>query len=267
MSENQTEKDQGFLMADRGGQLRCWTSWTGSQPVKPVPNQFRRLIKSSKFGQKVSNWIRKQTKETVLNSKPGWVRTRQRKVRGFSWLTEAASYGAEPVEPVSNWFRRLIKNPKFGQEVSNWIKKQIKETVHNSEPGWVRTRQRKVRGSSWLTEAASYGAEPIETVPNWFSRLIKNLKFGHDVSKWIRKQKKETVLNSKPGWVRTKQRKVRGSSWLTEATSYGADPVGPVPNRLRRLIKNPKFGQDVSNWVRKQKKKKRFSIPNRDEWE
>ena len=34
-----------------------------------------------------------------------------------SWLTEAASYGAEPVEPVPNWFSRLVKNPKFGQEV------------------------------------------------------------------------------------------------------------------------------------------------------
>ena len=34
-----------------------------------------------------------------------------------SWLTEAASYGAEPVEPVPNQFRRLVKNPKFGQKV------------------------------------------------------------------------------------------------------------------------------------------------------
>ena len=35
-----------------------------------------------------------------------------------SWLTEAASYGAEPVEPVPNQFSRLIKNPKFIQKVS-----------------------------------------------------------------------------------------------------------------------------------------------------
>ena len=34
-----------------------------------------------------------------------------------SWLTEAASYGAEPVEPVPNWFILLVKNPKFGQKV------------------------------------------------------------------------------------------------------------------------------------------------------
>ena len=51
------------------------------------------------------------------------------------------------------------------------------------------------------------------------------------------------VLNSEPGGVRTGQRKVRGSSWLTEAASYG---VEPVPNRFRRLMKNPKFGQKVS---------------------
>ena len=34
------------------------------------------------------------------------------------------------------------------------------------------------------------------------------------------------------------------NSWLTEAASYGAELV---PNRFRRLIKNPKFGQKVSN--------------------
>ena len=34
-----------------------------------------------------------------------------------SWLTEAANYGTEPVEPVSNRFSWLIKNPKFGQKV------------------------------------------------------------------------------------------------------------------------------------------------------
>ena len=40
-----------------------------------------------------------------------------KKGRCSSWLTEAASYGAEPVEPVPNWFIRLVKNPKFGQKV------------------------------------------------------------------------------------------------------------------------------------------------------
>ena len=28
---------------------------------------------------------------------------------------EAASYGAEPIEPIPNQYIRLIKNPKFGQ--------------------------------------------------------------------------------------------------------------------------------------------------------
>ena len=41
-----------------------------------------------------------------------------KKGRCSSWLTEAASYGAEPVEPVLNQFSRLIKNPKFSQKVS-----------------------------------------------------------------------------------------------------------------------------------------------------
>ena len=156
------------------------------------------------------------------------MRTRQRKVGGSSWLTEEASCGAEWVERVPNWFRWLIKNPKFGQDVPNWIKKQKKETVLNSKPGWVRTRQRKVGGSSWLRKAASYGAEWVERVPNWSKRLIKDPKFGQEVSNCIKKQTKETVLNSKLGWVRTRQRKVRGSSWLTEATSYGAEPVESV---------------------------------------
>ena len=94
--------------------------------------------------------------------------------------------------------------------------------VLNSEPGWVRTKQNKVRYSSWLTESVNYGAEPVEPVPNQFSWLIKNPWFGQKVPKWMRKQKKETVLNSKSGWVWTKQNKVRCSSWLTESANYGA---------------------------------------------
>ena len=42
---------------------------------------------------------------------------RTKKGRCSSWLIEAASYGAEPVEPVPNWYSWLVKNPKFGQEV------------------------------------------------------------------------------------------------------------------------------------------------------
>ena len=48
-----------------------------------------------------------------------------KKGRCSSWLTKAASYGAEPVEPVPKRFSRLVKNPKFGQEV-------IKEENNNN---------------------------------------------------------------------------------------------------------------------------------------
>ena len=181
-------------------------------------------------------------KRTVLNSEPGWVRTKQNKVRYSSWLIESVNYGAEPVEPIPNQFSRLIKNPKFGQKVPKRIRKQKKETVLNSEPGWVRTKQSKVKYSSWLTESANYGAEPVQPVSNWSIRLIKNPKFGQKVLKWIRKQKKETVLNFEPRWVRTKQSKVRCSSWLTESANYGAKQVEPVFNWSIWLIKNPKFG-------------------------
>ena len=58
---------------------------------------------------------------------------------------------------------------------------------------------KKGRCSSWLTEAAINGAEPVEPVPNWSSRLVKNPKFGQKVPKLLRKQTKETVLNSEPG--------------------------------------------------------------------
>ena len=47
-----------------------------------------------------------------------WMSENQtKKGRCSSWLTKAASYGAEPVEPVLNQFSQLIKNPKFGQKV------------------------------------------------------------------------------------------------------------------------------------------------------
>ena len=148
--------------------------------------------------------MRKQKNEMVVNSEPGWVRTNQSKVRYSSWLTEWAKYGAEPVQLVSNSSIRLIQNPNFGQIVSNWMENQTKETVLNSEPGWVRTKQSKVRYSSWLIESANYGAEPGEPVSNWSIRMIKNPKFGQKVSKWMGNQTIETVLNSEAGWVRDK---------------------------------------------------------------
>ena len=36
-------------------------------------------------------------------------------------------------------------------------------------------RTKEGRCSSWLTEAASYGAEPVEPVPNRFIQLIKKI--------------------------------------------------------------------------------------------
>ena len=132
---------------------------------------------------------------------------RTKKCRCSSWLTEAASCGAEPDEPVPNQFSRLIKNLKFGQKVPKWLRKQKKRNDSQFRARMSENRTKKGRCSSWLTEAASYCAELVEPVPNWFSRLIKNPKFSQKVSKWLKKQTKETVLNSELGWVRTKQRK------------------------------------------------------------
>ena len=101
---------------------------------------------------------------------------------------------------------------------------------------------KKCRYSSWLIEAASYGAEPVEPDPNQFIRLIKNPKFSQKVPKWLRKQTKETVLNSEPGWVRTRQRKV--------SVPHGWQRLPAMV--LNRLVKNPKFGQKVPKWLRKQ---------------
>ena len=42
---------------------------------------------------------------------------------------------------------------------------------------------KKGRCSLWLTEAASYGAEQVELVPNRSSWLEKNPKFGQKVTK------------------------------------------------------------------------------------
>ena len=42
---------------------------------------------------------------------------------------------------------------------------------------------KKGKCSSWLTETASYGAEPVEPILNQFSRLVKNLRFGQKVPK------------------------------------------------------------------------------------
>ena len=104
-----------------------------------------------------------------------------------SWLTEAASYGAEPVEPVPNRFNRLVKNPKLGQEVPKWLGKQKKRNGSQFRARMSENETKKGRCSLWLIEPASYGNEPVEPVLNWFSRLIKNSKFGQKVPKWLSK--------------------------------------------------------------------------------
>ena len=49
---------------------------------------------------------------------------------------------------------------------------------------------KKGRCSSWLTEAASYGAEPVEPVPNRFSRLVKKSQIRSESSYVIQEAKK-----------------------------------------------------------------------------
>ena len=63
------------------------------------------------------------------------------------------------------------------------IKEANKRNGSQFRPRMSENQTKKGKCSSWLTEAASYGAEPVEPVPNRFSRLIKNPKFGHKVPK------------------------------------------------------------------------------------
>ena len=96
--------------------------------------------------------------------------------------------------------------------------------------------------------------------------IDKKSQIWSESSQWMSKETKEMALNSKPRWVRTKQSKVRCSSWLTESANYGLEPVEPVSNLSIPLIKNPIFGQKLPNeWASKQKKW--FSIQNPDQWE
>ena len=79
------------------------------------------------------------------------------------------------------------------------IKEAKKRNGSQFQARMSENQTKKGKCSSWLTEAASYGAEPVEPVLNQFSRLIKNHKFSQKVPKLLRKQTKETVLNSEPG--------------------------------------------------------------------
>ncbi|RVW33140.1 hypothetical protein CK203_094861 [Vitis vinifera] len=82
-------------------------------------------------------------------------------------------------------------------------------------------KTKKDRCSLWLKEAARYGAEPVEPVPNRFSWcsswLTEAASYGAEPLNRFR--------TGSDGWC---------SSWLTEAASYGAEPVEPVPNRFSR---------------------------------
>ncbi|RVW59845.1 hypothetical protein CK203_103974 [Vitis vinifera] len=80
-----------------------------------------------------------------------------------SWLTEAASYGAEPVEPVPNRFIRL-RLPAMVLNRLNWFKTDSSARMSENQT-------KKVKCSSWLTEAASYVLNQLKPVPNQFIRL------------------------------------------------------------------------------------------------
>ena len=143
MSENQTKQGQVFRMTDTVSKLWCWTGSTGFQLVHPID-------KKSQIWSESSQWMRKQTKEMVLNSEPRWVRTKQSKVRCSSWLTESANYGAEP---VSNLSIRLIKNPKFGQKVPNeWVRKQKKWLLIPSLDEWEPNKARSGVPLDWQSQ-------------------------------------------------------------------------------------------------------------------
>ena len=61
----------------------------------------------------------------------------------------------------------------------------------------------------------------------------------------IKEANKGNGSQFRPRMSENQTKKGMCSSWLTKAASYGAEPVEPVPNRFRRLVKNPKFGQKV----------------------
>ena len=124
------------------------------------------------------------------------------------------------------------KKSQLCSTTSQWMRKQRKEMVLNSEPRWVRTKQSKVRCSSWLTESANYDDELVEPVSNLSIWLIKNPKLGQKVSKWIRNQTKETVLNSEPDeWEPNKARSGIPHDWHSQQTMvlnrFNRFPAGP----------------------------------------
>ena len=107
---------------------------------------------------------------------------------------------------------------------------------------------KKGRCSSWLTEAANYGAEPIEPV----KPVGKKSQIRSESSWVIKEAKKRNGSQFRPRMSENQTKKGKCSSWLTEVASHGAESVEPVLNRFSRLVKNPKFGQEIPKWLRKQ---------------
>ena len=102
--------------------------------------------------------------------------TQTKKGKCSSWLTEAASYGAEPVEPVG-------KKSQIGSESFNVIEEANKRNGSQFRARMMKNQTKKGKCSLWLIEAASYGAEPVEPVADQYSRLVKYPKLGQKMPK------------------------------------------------------------------------------------
>ena len=105
--------DKGSKNAKIEGYLKSSsrTSLTSSQLVQPIEKNSQIFLENSSMSED-------SNKRNDTQSRARMSENQTKKGKCSSWLTEAASYGAEQVEPVPNWFIRLVKNPKFGQKVS-----------------------------------------------------------------------------------------------------------------------------------------------------
>ena len=72
-----------------------------------------------------------------------------------------------------NPFSRFVKKSQIRLGSSYVIKEANKRNGSQFQPRMSDNQIKKGKCSSWLTEAASYGAEPDELFPNRFSRLVK----------------------------------------------------------------------------------------------
>ena len=108
------------------------------------------------------------------------------------------------------------------------IKETKKRNGSQFRPRMSENQTKKGDCSSWLTEAASYGAEPVEPVPNRFSHLVKKSQIWSGSSYVIKEANKRNGSQFRPRMSENQTKKGKCSSWLTEAASYGAEPVQPV---------------------------------------